>query len=319
MDGLKSHSDSVYTLWGTGPLPTYLNVPLRPNMPPRGHILYRSQSGPSVVEKKKKRCLRLSNILAKKERNRKKMIEVKDIVKSFDGTVVLDRVSATLRDSEVNMIIGQSGSGKTVLLKSLIGLFELDEGQILYNGVDIAEMRSKDIRMLHREVGVLFQGSALFDSMSVMENVLFPMEMFSKKSREERQARAEFCLRRVEIPERVWHLMPSEISGGQQKRVAIARAIVLDPKYLFCDEPNSGLDPKTSMVIDALIQDITREYNICTIINSHDMNSIMEIGDNIVFLKGGKKEWEGSRHDIMHSDNEALNDFVFARRSYSKE
>jgi phospholipid/cholesterol/gamma-HCH transport system ATP-binding protein len=216
------------------------------------------------------------------------------------------------------MIIGQSGSGKTVLMKSLIGLHTPDSGQILYDGRDLAEMRNKDIRMLHREVGVLFQGSALFDSMSVIENVLFPMEMFSHKSKEERKARAEFCLRRVEIPEHVWNLMPNEISGGQQKRVAIARAIVLEPKYLFCDEPNSGLDPKTSLVIDALIQDITREYNICTIINSHDMNSIMEIGDSIVFLKNGRKEWEGSRHEIMNSDNEALNDFVFASELFKK-
>ena len=246
------------------------------------------------------------------------MIEVRDISKSFDGNKVLDHVSTTLLDGEVNMIIGQSGSGKTVLMKSLIGLHSVDEGKILYDGRDLAEMRSKDIRMLHREVGVLFQGSALFDSMSVMENVLFPMEMFSSKSREQIQQRAEFCLRRVEIPEHVWHLMPSEISGGQQKRVAIARAIVLEPKYLFCDEPNSGLDPKTSLVIDALIQDITREYNICTIVNSHDMNSIMEIGDNIIFLKGGKKEWQGSRHQIMTSENEALNEFVFASELFKK-
>ena len=246
------------------------------------------------------------------------MIEVKDIVKSFDGNVVLDHVTTEMRDGEVNMIIGQSGSGKTVLMKSLIGLHSIDSGQILYDGTNIAEMQSNDIRMLHRQVGMLFQGSALFDSMSVMENVLFPMEMFSHKSRAEMRERAEFCLRRVEMPERVWHLMPSEISGGQQKRVAIARAIVLEPKYLFCDEPNSGLDPRTSLVIDALIQDITKEYNICTVINSHDMNSIMEIGDNIVFLKGGKKEWQGSRHEIMTSENEALNDFVFASELFKK-
>ena len=246
------------------------------------------------------------------------MIEVKDIVKSFDGNVVLNHVSTEMHDGQVNMIIGQSGSGKTVLMKSLIGLHTVDSGQILYDGRDLALMGSNDIRMLHREVGMLFQGSALFDSMTVMENVLFPMEMFSQKSREEIQKRAEFCLRRVEMPERVWNLMPSEISGGQQKRVAIARAIVLEPKYLFCDEPNSGLDPKTSLVIDALIQDITREYNICTIVNSHDMNSIMEIGDNILFLKGGKKEWQGSRHEIITSNNEALNDFVFASDLFKK-
>lgn len=246
------------------------------------------------------------------------MIEVKDIVKSFEGNTVLNHVSATFREGEVNMIIGQSGSGKTVLMKSMIGLHDVDSGQILYDGRDLAEMKSKDIRMLHREVGMLFQGSALFDSMTVMENVFFPMEMFSKKSRAEMRERAEFCLRRVEIPERVWNLMPSEISGGQQKRVAIARAIVLEPKYLFCDEPNSGLDPKTSLVIDALIQDITREYNICTIVNSHDMNSIMEIGDNIVFLKSGKKEWQGSRHDLFNCENEALNEFVFASELFKR-
>ena len=246
------------------------------------------------------------------------MIEVKDIVKSFDGNVVLDHVSTTMLDGQVNMIIGQSGSGKTVLMKSIIGLHSVDSGQILFDGRDLAKMSSKEIRMLHREVGMLFQGSALFDSMSVMENVRFPMEMFSRQSEEEMQARAEFCLRRVEMPERVWNLMPSEISGGQQKRVAIARAIVLEPKYLFCDEPNSGLDPKTSLVIDALIQDITREYNICTVVNSHDMNSIMEIGDNIVFLKGGHKEWQGSRHEVFDSENEALNDFVFASDLFKK-
>lgn len=246
------------------------------------------------------------------------MIEVKDIVKSFEGNVVLNHVSTELHDGEVNMIIGQSGSGKTVFMKSLIGLHGVDSGSILYDGRDIAKMKSKEVRMLHREVGMLFQGCALFDSLTVMENVLFPMEMFAHQTQEEMQARAEFCLRRVEIPERVWNLMPSEISGGQQKRVAIARAIVLGPKYLFCDEPNSGLDPKTSLVIDALIQDITREYNICTIVNSHDMNSIMEIGDNIIFMKGGKKEWQGSRHEIMTSDNEALNDFVFASELFKK-
>lgn len=246
------------------------------------------------------------------------MIEVKDIVKSFDGNVVLDHISTTLRDGEVNMIIGQSGSGKTVLMKSLIGLHSVDSGQILYDGRDIARMKEREIRDLHREVGMLFQGSALFDFLTVIENVMFPMEMFSHMTPEQMKERAEFCLRRVEMPERVWNLMPSEISGGQQKRVAIARAIVLEPKYLFCDEPNSGLDPRTSLVIDALIQDITREYNICTIINSHDMNSIMEIGDNIVFLKNGKKEWQGSRHEIMTSDNEALNDFVFASELFKK-
>ena len=247
------------------------------------------------------------------------MIQVQNIVKSFEGVTVLNDISADFRDGEVNMIIGQSGSGKTVLMKSMLGLFRPDSGAILIDRfaarsetvslLDITKFGEKQMRAYHREVGTLFQGSALFDSMTVMQNVLFPLEMFSQMSDTEMRQRAEFCLRRVNMPEHTFNLMPSEISGGQQKRVAIARAIVLNPKYLFCDEPNSGLDPKTSLIIDKLIQDITREYNICTIVNSHDMNSIMEIGDNIVFLKEGKKEWQGSRHEICRCDNEALNDF----------
>lgn len=246
------------------------------------------------------------------------MIEVKDIVKSFDGTVVLNHITTTLKDGQVNMIIGQSGSGKTVFMKSLIGLHKVDSGQILYDGRDLSEMNEKQIRELHREVGMLFQGSALFDSMTVLENVMYPLEMFSSMTNEEMEERARFCLQRVNIQERAMELMPSEISGGMQKRVAIARAISMNPKYLFCDEPNSGLDPKTSLVIDQLIHEITEEYNICTIVNSHDMNSIMEIGDHIVFLKGGIKEWEGSRHEIFHSESEALDDFVFASDLYKK-
>ena len=258
------------------------------------------------------------------------MIQVKNIVKSFEGVTVLNDISSDFRDGEVNMIIGQSGSGKTVLMKSMLGLFRPDSGAIvlvdsrssLVDGqaslLDIVKFGEKEMRAYHREVGTLFQGAALFDSMTVMQNVLFPLEMFSQMSDEEMHDRAEFCLRRVNMPEHTFGLMPSEISGGQQKRVAIARAIVLNPKYLFCDEPNSGLDPKTSLIIDQLIQDITREYNICTIVNSHDMNSIMEIGDNIVFLKEGKKEWQGSRHDICRSDNVALNDFVFASELFKK-
>lgn len=262
------------------------------------------------------------------------MIEVQDIIKRFENNVVLNHVSCDMHDGQVNMIIGQSGSGKTVLMKCLIGLHKIDGGQILIshaNGQDkrsISAMSESALRAFHREVGMLFQGAALFDSMSVLDNVMFPMRMFgneveSQKSKDRfdetrMEERARFCLRRVNIPEHVFHLMPSEISGGQQKRVAIARAIVLNPKYLFCDEPNSGLDPKTSIVIDQLIHDITEEYNMCTIINSHDMNSIMEIGDNIVFLKNGNKEWQGSRHDIMHSNNEALDDFVFASELFKK-
>ena len=251
------------------------------------------------------------------------MIQVKDIVKSFEGNVVLNHVSADFEDGKVNMIIGQSGSGKTVLMKSMIGLHQIDSGEIIFDThsgkqQNLATMKEKEVRMLHREVGMLFQGAALFDSMTVQENVMYPLEMFSDMSRQEIVERARFCLSRVDMPERAHQLMPSEISGGMQKRVAIARAIALNPRYLFCDEPNSGLDPKTSLVIDQLIQDITQEYNICTIVNSHDMNSIMEIGDNIVFLRNGVKEWQGSRHDIFHADNEALNDFVFASEWFKK-
>jgi phospholipid/cholesterol/gamma-HCH transport system ATP-binding protein len=250
------------------------------------------------------------------------MIQVKDVVKSFDGNVVLDHVSANFEDGKVNMIIGQSGSGKTVLMKSMIGLHTIDSGEIVFDTragqQNLAGMSEKEVRMLHREVGMLFQGAALFDSMTVLENVMFPLEMFSEMNEEEKVERARFCLSRVNMPERAYGLMPSEISGGMQKRVAIARAIALNPKYLFCDEPNSGLDPKTSLVIDQLIQDITKEYNICTIVNSHDMNSIMEIGDNIVFLKNGKKEWQGSRHDVFNATNAALDDFVFASELFKQ-
>ena len=246
------------------------------------------------------------------------MIECKDIVKSFDDLLVLNHVNAIFEDGKVNMIIGQSGSGKTVLLKSLLGIHTIDSGRIEYDGRNLPDMKEHEVRMLHREVGVLFQGSALFDSMTVMENVLFPMQMFSHMTLEEMTDRAHFCLKRVQIAEHALDLMPSEISGGMQKRVAIARAIALNPKYLFCDEPNSGLDPQTSLVIDKLIQDITQEYNICTIVNTHDMNSIMEVGDNIIFLKNGIKEWQGSRREIFHSDNEALNHFVFASQLYQQ-
>lgn len=246
------------------------------------------------------------------------MIKVENIVKSFDGTTVLDHISADLRDGEVNMIIGQSGSGKTVMMKSIIGLHTIDSGRIEYDSRNLPDMSEKDVRLLRREVGMLFQGAALFDSLTVLENVMYPLEMFSDMSQNEMRKRAIFCLERVNMPERAFNLMPSEISGGMQKRVAIARAISMNPKYLFCDEPNSGLDPKTSLVIDQLIQDITKEYNICTIVNSHDMNSIMEIGDNIIFLKNGKKEWQGSRFQIFDADSESLNDFVFASQLYKK-
>lgn len=244
------------------------------------------------------------------------MIQAIDIVKRFDDLLVLDHVNATFEDGKVNMIIGQSGSGKTVLLKSLLGIHTINSGRIEYDGRNLPNMKEKEIRLLRREVGVLFQGSALFDSMTVLENVLFPMQMFGQMTDEQMNERARFCLQRVQIAEHALSLMPAEISGGMQKRVAIARAIALNPKYLFCDEPNSGLDPQTSLVIDKLIQDITQEYNMCTIVNTHDMNSIMEVGDNIIFLKNGKKEWQGSRSDIFHADNEALNGFVFASQLY---
>ena len=246
------------------------------------------------------------------------MIEVKNIDKSFDGNLVLKNVSAVFEEGKTNMIIGQSGSGKTVLLKSIIGLHRIDKGRIEYDGRNLPDMRMKDIRFLRREVGMLFQGSALFDSLTVLENVIYPLEMFSDTSVEEMTERARFCLQHVNLEEKSYNLLPSEISGGMQKRVAIARSIALQPKYLFCDEPNSGLDPKTSLIIDRLIHDITVEFNITTIINSHDMNSVMEIGEKIIFIENGEKEWEGSKEDIFHSDNIKLNDFVFASELYKK-
>ena len=246
------------------------------------------------------------------------MIEVNDVCKSFDGALVLDHINTAFYDGKVNMIIGQSGSGKTVLMKSVIGLHRVDSGRIEYDGRNLPDMKEKEVRLLRREVGMLFQGAALFDSQTVIENVLYPLEMFSQMTNKEKEERAKFCLQRVNIDPRAYGLMPSEISGGMQKRVAIARAIAMNPRYLFCDEPNSGLDPKTSLVIDRLIKEITEEYNICTIINSHDMNSIMEIGDNITFLAGGKKEWQGSRTEIFSADNKALEDFVFASELYKK-
>ena len=247
------------------------------------------------------------------------MIEVKNIDKSFDGNRVLKNVSAVFEAGKTNMIIGQSGSGKTVLMKSIIGLHRIDQGRIEYDGRNLPDMRMSDIRILRREVGMLFQGSALFDSLSVLENVMYPLEMFSPATKEEMVERARFCLHHVNLEEKAFKLAPSEISGGMQKRVAIARAIALQPKYLFCDEPNSGLDPKTSLIIDRLIHDITVEFNITTIINSHDMNSVMEIGENIIFINKGEKAWQGTKDDIFHVDNEDLNDFVFASELYKKE
>jgi phospholipid/cholesterol/gamma-HCH transport system ATP-binding protein len=246
------------------------------------------------------------------------MITVKDVDKIFGDNHVLKSVSAVFEAGKTNMIIGASGSGKTVLMKSIIGLHRINSGRIEYDGRNLPDMRMSDIRVLRKEVGMLFQGSALFDSLSVLENVMYPLEMFSGKNKEEMVERAVTCLRRVNLPEHSFKLAPSEISGGMQKRVAIARAIALQPKYLFCDEPNSGLDPKTSLIIDQLICEITHEFNITTIINSHDMNSVMEIGEKIIFINKGEKAWEGSKEEIFHADSQDLNDFVFASELYKK-
>ena len=239
------------------------------------------------------------------------MIEVRNVTKSFDGKTILHDVSADFYTGKTNLIIGQSGSGKTVLMKSIVGLIVPDTGQILYDGKDLLALSQGEIRLLRSEIGMLFQGSALFDSLTVIENVMFPLMMFTRQTLKERMKRAEFCLDRVNLTG-ANNLYPSEISGGMQKRVAIARAIALNPKYLFCDEPNSGLDPKTSLLIDELVSDITKEYNMTTIINTHDMNSVMGIGENIIFLNKGHKEWVGTKEDIFTSQSQALNDFVFA-------
>lgn len=239
------------------------------------------------------------------------MIEVKNIVKSFDGRTILHGVSATFETGKTNLIIGQSGSGKTVLMKSLVGLLTPEEGQILFDGRDLLAMTSSEVKSLHREIGMLFQGSALFDSETVLGNVMFPMVMFSDMSPAEMHDRAMFCIERVNL-KGAENKFPAEISGGMQKRAAIARAIALNPKYLFCDEPNSGLDPRTSILIDELLSDITHEYNITTVINTHDMNSVLGIGENIVFIRKGYREWVGDKERIFASTNQALNDFVFA-------
>ena len=240
------------------------------------------------------------------------MIELIDVHKSFDGTEILKGISAKFESGKTNLIIGQSGSGKTVLMKSLIGLHRVDQGQIIYDGRNMPDMSFKQLRALRRGMGMLFQGSALFDFMTVLENVMYPLEMFSNMTAIEIEKRARFCLGRVDLVERSYSLHPSEISGGMQKRVAIARAIALNPKYLFCDEPNSGLDPVSSLVIDRLIKEITEEFNMTTIINTHDMNSVMEIGDNIVFIKNGYMKWQGSNKQLFNSGSEDLDEFVFA-------
>lgn len=245
------------------------------------------------------------------------MIEVRNITKSFDGKTILHDISAKFETGKTNLIIGQSGSGKTVLVKSIIGLIRPEQGEILYDGRDIMKMDDNQIKDLRKEIGMLFQGSALFDSETVLGNVMFPLTMFTSMTQGEIKDRAQFCLERVNL-KGADKKYPSEISGGMQKRVAIARAIALNPKYLFCDEPNSGLDPKTSILIDELLRDITHEYNITTIINTHDMNSVLGIGENIIFIKNGYREWVGDMHEIYRTSNEALNEFVFATDLFQK-
>lgn len=245
------------------------------------------------------------------------MIEVNNLHKYFGDAHVLDNISATFEKGKTNLIIGQSGSGKTVFMKCLLGLLTPDEGTISYDGRRFSELSSDERRNLRQEMGMVFQGSALFDSMTVEGNVMFPLEMFTNQSRSEMEDRVNFVLNRVNLVD-ANKKFPAEISGGMQKRVAIARAIVMNPKYLFCDEPNSGLDPNTAIIIDNLIQEITKEYDIITVINSHDMNSVMEIGEKIIFLRNGIKEWEGTNNEIFRTDNEAITNFVYSSELYKK-
>ena len=239
------------------------------------------------------------------------MIEVKSIYKSFEGQEVLKNISALFENGKTNLIIGKSGAGKTVLLKCIVGLIAPDEGRITYDGRDMLSLGKKERLLMRQEIGMLFQNAALFDSMSVLENVMFPLDMFSTMTYNERLQRARACLDRVNLTG-AHNKSPEELSGGMQKRAAIARAIAMNPRYLFCDEPNSGLDPQTSLVIDELIHDITCEFGITTIVNTHDMNSVMNIGDNILFLADGKLCWEGNKKEILNTDNKTLNDFLFS-------
>lgn len=239
------------------------------------------------------------------------MITVDSIYKSFEEQEVLKNISATFDNGKTNLIIGQSGAGKTVLLKCIVGLLTPDKGRVVYDNRDITTISNKDMLLLRREIGMLFQNAALFDSMSVIENVMFPLDMFSTMTYNERVKRARACLERVNLLE-AQHKSPDELSGGMQKRAAIARAISMKPKYLFCDEPNSGLDPQTSLIIDELIHGITEEYDITTIVNTHDMNSVMGIGDHILFLSGGELAWEGNKNEILKTDNKRLNEFLFS-------
>ena len=239
------------------------------------------------------------------------MIEVRHIKKGFDSKIVINDVSCIMKPGQCNLIIGTSGSGKTVLMKCMVGLFEPDAGEVLYNGHSFTRMDIHEKKEIRKEIGMLFQGSALFDSLTVEKNVMFPLNMFTTWSFKKKLDRVNEVLERVELKD-TNKKFPAELSGGMKKRVGIARAVVLNPKYLFCDEPNSGLDPLTSLVIDKLIQQITREFNITTVVNTHDMNSVMEIGDYILYMHQGKKEWEGNNKQIIFSKNEKLNDFIFA-------
>ncbi len=245
------------------------------------------------------------------------MIELKNVTKVFEGKPAVVNVSTTFLEGRTNLIIGRSGSGKTVLLKCILGLHDVDSGQVLYDGRNLTDMKSEERKLLRRELGMVFQGGALFDSLTVEQNVRFPLDMFTTMSAREKLDRVNFCLEHVNITD-ANRLFPSEISGGMQKRVAIARAIALNPKYLFCDEPNSGLDPETATLIDELIQTLTREFQMTTIINTHDMNSVIEIGESVLFLHNGEKCWEGSKHTILNSGNPILEDFIFANKLYAQ-
>ena len=245
------------------------------------------------------------------------MIEVKNIFKSFGNSEVLKEINSVFHRGKTNLIIGQSGSGKTVLLKCLLGLYDVDSGDIIYDGISSKEMSKNDKLEISRQMGMVFQGSALFDSMNVLENVRFPLDMLTNIEDSEKNSRAMKFIERVNLEDAI-NKLPSELSGGMQKRVAIARAVVMNPKYLFCDEPNSGLDPKTAIVIDQLIQEITKEYNITTVINSHDMNSVIEIGENIVFLKNGIKIWQGTNKEILKSKNKQVEEFVYSSELLKK-
>ena len=245
------------------------------------------------------------------------MIEIKNIEKKFGKKHVLKNMSFSFVQGKINLIIGESGSGKTTLLKILVGLYKANSGGVYFDGVSFYNMKSKQKRLLRQEIGMLFQGGALYDYMTVEENIMFPLTMFTKMSTKEKKDRVNFCLKRVKLS-KTNHLIPSELSGGMIKRVAIARAISMQPKYLFCDEPNSGLDPKTAILIDDLIKEITEEYGITTIVNSHDMNSVMQIGENIVFINEGKIWWSGNKEDLIHSKNNELENFVFASKLFQR-